>query len=193
MTHIGEHAAVLGASMGGLLAARVLAECYRSVTVIECDELPTEPINRRGVPQGRQPHLLLARAAQILEGHFPGILDELVADGVPVWRDGDLSKFWISLAGHQMVRCGRIPDPQSLVNYYPTRPLLEWTVRLRLSARPNVEILQGHDVAALTSTVNGARVTGARVVHRADHTESELAADLVVDATGRGSRTPVFL
>ena len=63
MTHIGEHAVVLGASMGGLLAARVLADHCRSVTVVERDELATEPLNRRGVPQGRQPHALLARAS----------------------------------------------------------------------------------------------------------------------------------
>ncbi len=193
MTRIGEHAVVLGASMGGLFAARVLADFYGSVTVVERDTLPTEPVNRRGVPQGRQPHILLARAAQILEGHFPGILDELVAGGAPVWDDGDLSRFWVSFGGHRMVRSGSIPDPRSLVNYYPTRPLLEWTVRRRLDALPNVSILQGHDVLALTSTPDGSRVTGVRIVHRAENAESELTADLVVDATGRGSRTPVFL
>ena len=193
MAHIGEHAVVLGASMGGLLAARVLADFYRSVTVVERDELPTTPVNRRGVPQGRQPHLLLARAAQILEEQFPGILDELVTAGAPVWADGDLSRFWVSFGGHLLVRSGSIPDPQALVNYYPTRPLLEWTVRRRLAALPNVEILHGHDVAALTAAPDGTGVTGARIVHRAENAESELSADLVVDATGRGSRTPVFL
>ncbi len=193
MTRIGEHAVVLGASMGGLFAARVLADFYGSVTVVERDTLPTEPVNRRGVPQGRQPHILLARAAQILEGHFPGILDELVAGGAPVWDDGDLSRFWVSFGGHRLVRSGSIPAPRSLVNYYPTRPLLEWTVRRRLDALPNVSILQGHDVLALRSTPDGSRITGARIVYRAENAESELSADLVVDATGRGSRTPVFL
>ncbi len=193
MTKTGEHAVVLGASIGGLLTARVLADFYRSVTVVERDVLPTEPVSRRGVPQSRQPHLLLARAAQILEGHFPGILDELVADGAPVWNDGDLSKLWLSFGGHLMVRSGHIPDPRSLVNYYPTRPLLEWTVRRRLVALPNVSILQGHDIAGLTATDKGARVTGARIVDRANASESELSADLVVDASGRGSRMPVFL
>jgi 2-polyprenyl-6-methoxyphenol hydroxylase-like FAD-dependent oxidoreductase len=193
MEHIRGHAVVLGASMGGMLAARVLADHYTSVTVVERDELPSEPVNRRGVPQGRQPHLLLARAAQILEGHFPGILDELVASGAPVWDDGDLSKLWARFGGHLLVRSGSIPDPHSLVNYYPTRPLLEWAVRRRLAALSNVEILGGRDVAALTATPDCARVTGVRIVRRADNEESVLSADLVVDATGRGSRTPVFL
>ena len=193
MTNNGDHAVVLGASMGGLLAARVLADSYHRVTVVERDELSTEPVNRRGVPQGRQPHLLLARAAQILEAHFPGILEELVGAGAPVWDDGDLSRFWISFGGHRLVRSAPIPDPQSLVNYYPTRPLLEWTVRRHLAALPNVAILAGHDVADLTTTAGRARVTGVRITRRADSADSELAADLVVDATGRGSRTPVFL
>ena len=92
MAKLGEHAVVLGASMGGLLAARVLVDFFRTVTVVERDELSDDPASRRGVPQGRHTHLLLPRGAQIVEELFPGILDELVADGTPVWNDADLSK-----------------------------------------------------------------------------------------------------
>ena len=63
MSEVGDNAIVLGASMGGLLAARVLADFYRTVTVVERDMLPDDPVNRRGVPQGRQPHAVLARCA----------------------------------------------------------------------------------------------------------------------------------
>ena len=97
MPVLGERAVVLGASMGGLLAARVLADFFRTVTVVERDVLPDDPANRRGVPQGRHAHALLARGAQILDELFPGILDELVADGAPVWDDGELSKFYFVL------------------------------------------------------------------------------------------------
>ncbi len=62
---------------------------------------------RRGVPQGQHPHALLARGAQTLGELFPGILDELVADGAPVWDDGELSRLYISFGGHLMVRSGR--------------------------------------------------------------------------------------
>jgi len=95
MAMLGQRAVVLGASMGGLLAARVLADYFETVTVVERDVLPEDPANRRGVPQGRHIHVLLARGAQILEEFFPGILDELVADGAPVWDDGELSKFYL--------------------------------------------------------------------------------------------------
>jgi 2-polyprenyl-6-methoxyphenol hydroxylase-like FAD-dependent oxidoreductase len=87
---LGERAVVLGASMGGLLAARVLADFYETVTVVERDALPDEPANRRGVPQGRHVHALLPRGGQILDGLFPGILNDLVVGGAPVLDDGDL-------------------------------------------------------------------------------------------------------
>src|ERR1700739_1898300 len=83
ITNVGDHAVVLGASMGGLLAARVLADFYDAVTVVERDVLPDTAANRRGVPQGRHSHLLLGRGSQILGELFPGLLDELVAAGAP--------------------------------------------------------------------------------------------------------------
>ena len=66
MPKIGDHAVVVGASMAGLLAARVLAGTYRRVTVIERDPLPDSGSQRKGVPQGRHAHGLLPRGAQIL-------------------------------------------------------------------------------------------------------------------------------
>ena len=120
MPVLGERAIVLGASIGGLLAARVLAESYRTVTVVERDVLPTGPVPRRGVPQGRLVHALLARGALILDELFPGLLDELVASGAARW-DGDYSKLCISVGGHQLVRSGRSPAPQSMPFYFQSR------------------------------------------------------------------------
>jgi 2-polyprenyl-6-methoxyphenol hydroxylase-like FAD-dependent oxidoreductase len=191
---LGERAVVLGASMGGLLAARVLADFFRTVTVVERDVLPDDPANRRGVPQGRHAHLLLPRGAQILDELFPGILYELVVDGAPVLDDGELSKFHFSFGGHEMLRSGKAAvDLEAMATYMPSRPLLECHVRRRLQAIGNVTILERLDVAELTSTADRGRVTGVRVVSRDGGAESELTADLVVDAMGRGARTPAFL
>jgi len=190
---IGEHAVVLGASMGGVLAARVLADFYRTVTVVERDVLSNDPTNRRGVPQGQHVHDLSGRGSQILDELFPGFLAELVAGGVSVWDDGDLSKLCVSIGGHRVVRSGSLRDPQALSNYFPSRPLLECHLRRRMRAIKNVTILDGHDVVELKSTTERDRVTGARVVHRDGGGATTLPADLVVDATGRGSRTPTFL
>jgi 2-polyprenyl-6-methoxyphenol hydroxylase-like FAD-dependent oxidoreductase len=192
MAELGQHAVVLGASMGGLLATRVLADVYPTVTVVERDVLPADPVSRRGVPQGRQIHALQARGSQILDELFPGLLEELVASGVANW-DGDFSKLFVSVGGHRLLRSGRSPDPQSVSICFPSRPLLEWHVRRRVREIPNVMILEGHDVVGLTSTPDRDSVTGARVVNRDGGSEATLTADLVVDATGRGSRTPIFL
>ncbi|HSS24686.1 MAG TPA: hypothetical protein VLL82_09865 [Mycobacterium sp.] len=187
----GGHAVVLGASMGGLLAARVLADFYDRVTVVERDLLPSDPVNRRGVPQGRLIHAALARCTQVLDELFPGFVDELEAAGVGCWDDGDFSKVLMSAGGHQAVRSGRAPNPT--VIYFPSRALLEWNVRRRVQSITNVMFLEGHDVLGLTATPDRGRVTGARVVDRAADRQTRLTADLVIDATGRGSRTPVFL
>lgn len=187
----GGHAVVLGGSMGGLLAARVLADFYDRVTVVERDILPDNPINRRGVPQGRLIHALAARGAQVLDELFPGFVAELTAKGAGIWDDGDFSKVWMSVGGHTSPRSGVAPNPPVIV--FPSRPLLEWNVRRRVRTFANVTFLECHDVVDLIATPARDRVIGARVVDRVLDRATALMADLVVDATGRGSRTPVFL
>ena len=191
---LGERAVVLGASMGGLLAARVLADFYETVTVVERDALPDEPANRRGVPQGRHVHALLPRGGQILDGLFPGILNDLVVGGAPVLDDGDLSKLYLSYSGHKLLRSGKVPvDDDATAMHMPSRPFLESHVRRRIAALPNVTILAAHDVTELTATTDRDRVTGVRVVNHKGGAQHELTADVVVDAMGRGAHTPAFL
>jgi len=192
MDQLGERAVVLGASMGGLLAARVLSDFFEAVTVVDRDALSDHPENRRGVPQGRHTHLLLPRGAQVVEEFFPGILDELVAAGVPVWGDGDLSKLYFCLGGHEVLRAGRLSiAPQDMAMYCASRPFLEMHVRQRLQAITNVTMLGEHDFAGYIAT--GDRVTGVRVIDHDNGTEREVPADLVIDAMGRGAHTPAFL
>jgi len=194
MPVLGDRAVVLGASMGGLLAARVLADFFRTVTVIERDELPDDPVTRKGVPQGRHVHALLSRGAHILDEFFPGLLDELVAAGAPVWDDGELSRLYVSYSGHVLPRSGKVAgDPKAMPLYMPSRALLERHVRGRLQAIDNVTIHDGQDVAELISSADRTRVTGVRVTNRGEDAPQELAADLVVDAMGRGAHTPAFL
>ncbi len=193
MPVLGDRAVVLGASMGGLLAARVLADFYRTVVVIERDELPDDPVTRRGVPQGRHPHALLARGAHILDELFPGLLDELVAAGAPV-LEGDLSRLHMCYSGHLVVQSGMTTgDPKALALYVPSRALLERHVRGRLHALDNVTIRDGHDAAELLPNADWTRVVGVRVTGRDGDAPQDLAADLVVDAMGRGAHTPAFL
>ena len=191
MPKIGEQAVVLGASMGGLLAARVLADFYDTVTVVERDVLPDGPVNRRGVPQGRHVHALLGRGSQVLAELFPGFLDGLVAAGAPVLDYGDLSRVYSSIAGHQMVRSGAFKSIPPA--YIPSRGLLECLVRRRVRETANIVLLEEHDAVDLTSTAARDRVTGVRIRCRDSGIQRVLTADLVADATGRGARTPTYL
>ena len=191
MAKLGEHAVVLGASMGGLVAARVLTDFYERVTVVERDMLPPDAANRRGVPQGRHVHALLGRGSQALAELFPGLTDEVIGAGAPILDYHDLSEMYFCVGGHEPVRTGAFQTvPPVLI---PSRPLLESIVRQRLRAIDNVTLLEGYDVADLMSTGGGDRVTGALIRAHNGHGEQALDADLVIDATGKGSRTPVFL
>jgi 2-polyprenyl-6-methoxyphenol hydroxylase-like FAD-dependent oxidoreductase len=193
MAAVGERAVVCGASMGGLLAARVLADFFDTVTIVERDVLPDDPAVRRGVPQGRHVHVLLARGAQILDELFPGFLNELVADGAPVWNDGELCKLHLSFGGHDILRSGKVTkEPKALAIHMPSRPFLECHVRRRLQAMRNVTILTGHEVAEVTMTPDRRHVTGVRLVD-SDGAERELTADVVMDAMGRSAHTPALL
>ena len=182
-----EHAVVVGASMGGLLAARALSEVYDRVTVVERDVVETGPVPRRGVPQGRHPHGLLSRGREILEDFFPGLTEELVGLGA---QTTDLQ------SGFRWYNSGRLlrQEPSGLVGIGVSRLLLESRVRARVRALPNVSLLDGCDATGLAATADHRRVTGARVIRRAgDSAEEIVPADLVVDASGRGSRAPQWL
>src|SRR3954462_7180939 len=173
-----KHAIVIGASIGGLCAARVLSDFYDRVTVYERDELPDGPANRSAVPQGRHVHLLMARGAQEFDSHFPGLLDDMVADGVPMLENRpDCIHF--GAAGHVLGTNTTLK--REFTAYVPSRPHLEWQIRQRALAIPNVELVRTR-VAELLYEAEQQRVTGA-LVDAGDHTTA-VPADLVVDATG---------
>ncbi|WP_326560301.1 FAD-dependent oxidoreductase [Micromonospora sp. NBC_01796] len=181
-------AVVVGGSMGGLLAARALSETYARVVVIDRDRLPVQPANRRGVPQGRQLHVLLARGREAFDELFPGLTEELHSRSAPlVDLHGQVN--WYN-DGYLMRR-----KPSSLHAVGIGRPLLEHAVRARVAALPGVEFLATTEVLGITATPDHSRITGVRVLpHGAGEDEAyTIDADLVVDAGGRASRTPVWL
>jgi 2-polyprenyl-6-methoxyphenol hydroxylase-like FAD-dependent oxidoreductase len=188
MRRFGDHAVVLGASLAGLLAARVLADAYDRVTVVERDPLPETAEHRKGVPQGRHAHLLLPRGAQLLDELFPGLLDDLAAGGAPVIRD--LGELRFSPGGHRLRLEGHPPEA---ITCQASRPYLEGQVRARVRALPTVEIVDRCDVAGLVTTPARDRVTGVRIRRSANGVEETLGTDLVLDATGRSGRATAWL
>ena len=178
------HAVVIGASMAGMLAARALAGHVERVTVVERDRLSDGVQPRRGVPQGWQVHALVARGLLGLERLFPGFGQDLQdAGAVPVRLPGD-----VLILGRAGWIDRRAPGWLSLS---ASRPLIEATVRRRLLELPGVTILDGCEATALSASDDGRVVRG--LVLRGDDGAASVDADLVVDASGRGSRTPTWL
>jgi 2-polyprenyl-6-methoxyphenol hydroxylase-like FAD-dependent oxidoreductase len=182
---VGERAVVLGGSMAGLLAARVLSDHYEQVTIVERDELPEGSVHRPGVPQGRHTHGMLACGARILERLMPGIIRELTPPEAPADADALRNGRWFNNG----VFAARTAS--GLEGFGVTRPLLESVVRRRVSELPNVEVIDGHAAHGLVA--DGARVSGARIGPRRGGAQTQLDADFVVDATGRASRAPAWL
>ena len=179
-----DRAVVMGGSMAGLLAARALADHAAQVFLLERDALPEEPGHRKGVPQSKHTHVLLGSGRRTLERFFPGLTSDLTARGAV---QGDpMSEVLRYLGGGCHSR-----GTSDLRTLYASRPLLEAYVRARLRGLPNVTFLERRDIRGLTMSADGRRVAGVAVEQ--DGTASTIEADVVVDATGRGSRSPQWL
>lgn len=186
-----EHAVVIGSSMGGMVAARVLSKTHRRVTVLDRDTLVDDSRPRKGVPQGRHVHGLQPGGARILEELFPGLLADLADTGVS--RLDNLAQADYGVGGRMLFGGDHA---LSAPMYLSSRPHLESRVRARLRTVPNVEIRSQCQVSGLTTTGTPGRttVTGVRVNPLdGDRAEERLDADLVVDSSGRGGRTTAWL
>jgi 2-polyprenyl-6-methoxyphenol hydroxylase-like FAD-dependent oxidoreductase len=180
------NAVVLGASMAGLATARGLAGHFERVTVIERDALTTVIEARKGVPQGNHAHGLLPSGYRILDAWFPGMMAELISIGA---TPGDVTGDFL---WYQYGRW-KLRAQTDLGAIVVTRPMLESKVRERVGALPNILMLDGHDIDEPIFDAASGRITGARVTRRSSGEKRIIAADLVVDATGRGSQSPMWL
>lgn len=176
-------AIVLGASIAGLLAARVLSNSFEEVLLIERAELPDDPAPRPTVPQGRHSHGLLAGGIEALERLLPGLVAELGAKGS---QSGDNLRDVSWIFGGKRLAVGDSGVPGLAV----ARPLLEHAIRGRVLRLCGVRIRTGSRAVGLG--VSDGRVTGVRIVAQ-NGTEDTVSADVVVDAMGRTSNLPEFL
>ena len=185
-TLIGKQAVVIGAGMGGLTAAAALADHFDQVVVLERDTLPSEPIYRAGTPQARHVHALLLSGQRALSELFPGFEQDLARAGAVPLRVG---------LDVRLERPGYDPFPQRDLGWFScavSRPTIERAVRRRLESRANTTLRQRCRVLEVLASPNGEAVTGVR--YEDDNGASEtIAADLVVDASGRGALTLALL
>ncbi|MFK0152058.1 NAD(P)/FAD-dependent oxidoreductase [Streptomyces sp. NPDC090493] len=176
-------AVVLGGSHTGMLAARALAGRADRVVVVERDELPATPAPRKGLPQARHAHMLWSGGVRAMEELLPGITAALLDAGA---RRAPVTTDMVALSAQGWFR--RWPESHHVL--LAGRDLLDATVRARVLADGHVEVAGGTEVLGLAG--GAAAVTGVRVRDRAGR-ERTIGADLVVDATGRGSGAPRWL
>jgi len=186
----GGHAVVIGGSVAGLLAAAALEPHFDQVTLVERDRFPPDPSFRKGVPQARHLHILWGHGLDLVERLHPGVRTELLDAGA-LLLSMPQDVLWLSAAGwnnrfrstHQVLSC--------------SRELLDWTLRRRLEQSAKVRLVTGFEATSLISANDS--VTGVRLRARPGSAaggggqQSELAADFVVDASGRGSHMPQWL
>ena len=184
------HAVVIGGSMAGLLAARVLSDRFERVTVVERDLLPEGIENRKGVPQASHAHALLPRGFMIMARLFPGLAGELGSGGA-IASDIPAESRRYQRGGY----CVRFAIGRK--SLLMSRPFLEAHIRRRVRALPGVTVLEEHAVTGLLSSEAGeagGRVSGVTIKRRVEGASGRrLDADLVVDASGRGSRALAWL
>ena len=176
--------------MSGLLSGRVLADYFDRVTILERDGSSSwacGQLGRKGVPQGRHPHSLAARGSEILERYFPGLDEELAVAGCPLFDQaqdfitemsaGRLPRFWSGI----MIRA-------------VSRSLLEQNLWRRLEEKPNVRLRTSVEVLGLLPA-GSERVAGVKIREAGSSPRftEDLSADLVLDASGQGSRAPRWL
>ncbi|MCA6109959.1 NAD(P)/FAD-dependent oxidoreductase [Bradyrhizobium cenepequi] len=183
---IGKQAVVIGAGMAGLAAAGALADHFERVIVLERDRLPDQAVPRPGTPQARHLHVLLPGGQRALTDLFPHFERDLINAGSALLRVP--RELRVEIPG-----LGPLPSRDfGWFFYCASRPLIERLTRRQVERLTNVTMRGGCRVLEITATSDGAMVTGVSY-ETADGWQETLAADLVVDASGRGAPTLALL
>ena len=180
MTDNANHAVVIGASVGGLLAACAVSQYFDRVTILEREVLPPPGRDRKAVPQGRHLHALLPGGLAAIERLLPGFEAELVAGGAV--RCDSMQEIRFIASGHEITR-----DAGSATYILASRPYIEGHIRRRVLELPNVRLLDDATVQGLVLGPDRVRVAGVQLADKV------LTCDLAVVATGRAGQLPAWL
>lgn len=173
-----KRAVVVGASVAGLLAGRVLADFFDEVILIDKGRLRESAAPRKAVPQGHHVHVLMTPAYRTLQALVPGLIEDMASGDAPAFDAGDGAR--VLIFGKSLAS-GRTNQPIIA----STRPFFEHHLRRRVADCKNLQVLPGHRFARWTTNGNRSRVTG--VTTTSGDGTHQIPADIVVDARGRGS------
>lgn len=152
---------------------RVLSDHFDEVVVLERRPRPAD--GESIAAHGRMLHALLIPFSDGLESMFPGIRGELRSHGA-IDVVGPNGSWWSE--GYRVV-ADAVPVQSA------TRGLVESLVRTRVEQTVNVDVR--YETAVRDLVVTGRAVTGGRT------TEADVPADLVVDCSGRTSKSARWL
>ena len=179
-----EKAVGVGGGISGKLAARVLADFFKEVIILERDAEAQGPLPRKGAPQGEHIHALLFAGANGLEELFPGITEKFNASGaVKINATKDIAWF------HHGVWKLRYDGEYATI--LQTRPHLEWLLEQYIKKIPNVTIQYSRRVSNFLYNEKENRMTGVEIRDGSD--SITLHADLIVDASGVSSLSSRWL
>jgi 2-polyprenyl-6-methoxyphenol hydroxylase-like FAD-dependent oxidoreductase len=187
---LGERAIVVGGSIAGLSCATVLSEYFDEVVVLERDKIEPGPIPRKSVPQGRHIHSLLASGHRVLSALYPDFTKLLKDSNAIHYRIGvDTAYYFPDGMAYTLFGMWREPCDTGIDVYSQSRALVEHLVRQCTLKRSNVTIKSGCDASNIYA--NDGAVKGVQFFEEGRLTR--LASNLMVDASGRGSRAVHWL
>ena len=175
-------AIVIGGSMAGKFAAKALSTSFKEVIIIEAGERWDGKSSRKRVPQSNHPHVLLKGGENAIEELFPNITNELIEAGSIV------NNFTRDLKWHQF-GLWKQPFIGEVHMIQQSRPLLEWHIQKRIHQISNITIKYETLVKGLLVDAKLNKVCGVKVKYLETNTQEEVHADLVVDASGFGSKS----
>ncbi|NNL58784.1 MAG: 2-polyprenyl-6-methoxyphenol hydroxylase-like oxidoreductase [Nitrosopumilus sp.] len=174
-----EKAMVIGGSIAGLLAARVLSDHFKDIILIEKDSSMDDGKARIETPQANHIHILLVRGREILQGFFPELEKELLKKGA--------NKIDFLNDSRYRLPSGWAPKFNSgIITFACTRTLLENTIRHQIQKIPKINIEQGEQITSFV-------LEKSNKISLKTKEGKEIHGDLIVDCTGRNTKTPTWL
>jgi len=179
-------AIVIGGGIAGKLAAKALSSYFQHVIILEADRETNDKVPRKRVPQSHHPHVLLKSGEEAIEKLFPEFVTQLIENGSIV------TNFTRDLKWHHF---GYWKEPFSgeLTMVQQSRPMLEWHLQRRINQVPNITTTYETMTEDLIVDREQNKILGVRFRSLRTGTEEELYGDMVVDASGFGSKSIEWL